>query len=133
MGIVSSPGLELCTDRELSVDSLNIIRDDAKHARVRRILSHSFSDRALKEQAPLFKRWSGVLVEKLTESVNNKPNDAIDLLKMYNCTTFDIMGDLTFAEPLHMLEDGEYVFPALELSGICNSPIQVFSLGQDDF
>ena len=27
---------------------------------------------------------------------------------MYNCTTFDVMGDLTFGEGLNMLEDGEY-------------------------
>ncbi|KAI6908252.1 cytochrome P450 [Hortaea werneckii] len=27
---------------------------------------------------------------------------------MYNCTTFDIMGDLTFGEGLNMLEDSEY-------------------------
>jgi hypothetical protein len=26
---------------------------------------------------------------------------------MYNFTTFDIMGDLTFGEPLHMLKNAE--------------------------
>lgn len=28
---------------------------------------------------------------------------------MLNCTTFDVMGDLTFAESLHMLDNSEYV------------------------
>lgn len=32
---------------------------------------------------------------------------AVDMVAYYNYTTFDIMGDLTFAEPLHMLEGSE--------------------------
>lgn len=32
-----------------------------------------------------------------------------DMVELYNFTTFDIMGDLTFAEPLNVLRDGEYV------------------------
>jgi len=31
-----------------------------------------------------------------------------DMLKYYNCTTFDVMGDLTFSEGLNMLDEGEY-------------------------
>lgn len=32
-------------------------------------------------------------------------------LRYYIFTTFDVMADLTFGEPLHMLEGSEYVFP----------------------
>jgi hypothetical protein len=31
-----------------------------------------------------------------------------DLLQMFNFTTFDIMGDLTFGESLHMLDNSDY-------------------------
>lgn len=31
------------------------------------------------------------------------------MVKLYNFTTFDIMGDIAFAEPLNMLRDGEYI------------------------
>lgn len=80
--------------------------DDTSHARQRRVLSHAFSDKALKEEEPLFKRWANLLITKLEElSITNRP---IDLVAYYNFTTFDIMGDLTFAESLHMLEDSKY-------------------------
>lgn len=80
--------------------------DDASHARQRRVLSHAFSDKALKEEEPLFKRWASLLVEKLeTLSFSNAP---IDLVAYFNYTTFDIMADLTFSESLGMLEGSEY-------------------------
>ncbi|KAI4753317.1 cytochrome P450 [Aureobasidium sp. EXF-3400] len=80
--------------------------DDASHARQRRVLSHAFSDKALKEEEPLFKRWASLLVEKLDAlSFTDAP---IDLVAYYNYTTFDLMADLTFSESLHMLEGSEY-------------------------
>ncbi|KAM0722993.1 hypothetical protein Q7P37_001191 [Cladosporium fusiforme] len=83
-----------------------IVADDANHSRQRKILSHSFSDRALKEQEPLLQRWTLLMKDKMLESA--EAGKKADLLKFYNCTTFDIMSDLTFAEPLNMLEDSEY-------------------------
>lgn len=76
---------------------------DEDHARQRRILSHSFSSRSLKEQEPLLKSWANLLVEKLRER-EGKPTDAV---AYFNFTAFDIMADLTFAEPLYMLEGSE--------------------------
>jgi len=68
--------------------------DDASHSRQRRVLSHAFSDKALKEEEPLFKRWASLLVDKLEAlSFTDAP---IDLVAYYNFTTFDIMGELTF-------------------------------------
>lgn len=101
-----------------------ITADDANHSRQRKILSHSFSDRALKEQEPLLKQWAEMMRDKMLEFA--KAGRKADMLKLYNCTTFgefvhlqshkictrtdftDIMGDLTFAESLHMLEGSEY-------------------------
>jgi hypothetical protein len=67
------------------VDSI-ITADDAGHSRQRKILSNSFSDRALKEQEPLLKRWVELMRAKMLESAE-AGRDA-DLLKFYNCTTF---------------------------------------------
>lgn len=83
-----------------------ITAGDAQHSRQRKILSHAFSDRALKEQEPLLKRWASLMEEKMREAAT-AGQDA-DMLKFYNCTTFDIMGDLTFAEDLGMLRGSEY-------------------------
>jgi cytochrome P450 len=50
---------------------------DEDHARQRKILSHSFSDRSLKEQEPLFKEWAHLLVRKLGEAGSAKPVDMV--------------------------------------------------------
>lgn len=83
-----------------------ITANDLNHTRQRKILSHSFSDKALKEQEPILKHWAEKLLNKLSEraAVGSKT----DLLAYYNFTTFDIMGDLSFNEGLNMLENSEY-------------------------
>lgn len=83
-----------------------ITADDATHSRQRKLVSHAFADKSLKELEPMLKEWCGKLVDKLTQKAG--ADDDIDMLKMLNCTTFDIMGDLSFNEGLNMLEDGEY-------------------------
>ena len=72
-----------------NVDSA-ITADDANHARQRKILSHAFSDKALKEQEHLLKKWAQLFRNKLDERANG--NDKADMLKFDNCTTFDVMG-----------------------------------------
>ena len=66
-----------------------ISADDATHSRQRKIVSNAFSNKALKEQEPLLKSWTGLLKHKLTEGVEK--GQRFDMVKMYNCTTFDIM------------------------------------------
>lgn len=56
------------------------------HARQRKIVSHSFSDKALKEQEPLLKKWASLMVTKLTERADGK--QPLDLVKWYNCKWF---------------------------------------------
>ncbi|KAL5115725.1 hypothetical protein ACEQ8H_006333 [Pleosporales sp. CAS-2024a] len=85
-----------------------ILARDADHNRQRKIFTPAFSDRALKEQEPLFLKYTRQLVSKLKETIEADPQKSVDLVRMYNFTTFDIMGDLTFGEPLHMLEAAEY-------------------------
>ncbi|KAH8723085.1 cytochrome P450 [Phaeosphaeriaceae sp. PMI808] len=79
--------------------------DNAEHARIRRIFSPAFSDRALVQQSPLFTKYTNQLIGNLRESAEA---NAVDLVRMYNFTTFDIMADLTFGEPLHLLDNAEY-------------------------
>lgn len=88
-------------------DAANLItdRDPASHARQRKILARSFSNTALMEQQPIFTRWAEKFKSKLAEKASLV--EEIDISKFYNCTTFDIMGDLTFNEDLNMLEEGE--------------------------
>lgn len=48
------------------------------------------------------------LVENMSGKVEKNPEEKLNMVNMYNFTTFDIMGDLTFGEPLDMLEDSGY-------------------------
>lgn len=82
--------------------------DDAGHARIRRIFAHAFSDQALKKQEPTFRKYVDKLITRLRHTVSNNPQYSFDILKMYNFTTFDVMGDLTFGEPLGLLEGADY-------------------------
>ncbi|KAK7182615.1 cytochrome P450 [Paraphaeosphaeria sporulosa] len=85
-----------------------IIAPDADHTRMRRLFNPAFSDRALKQQEPLFLKYINLLAEKLREGIEEDPDRKFDMVKMYNFTTFDIMGDLTFGEPLQMLSKAKY-------------------------
>jgi cytochrome P450 len=89
--------------------SYNLLQSrDADHARVRRIFSSAFSDRALKQQEPLFNKYVDKLIVTLKRRLAEDPQQKIDMVRMYNFTTFDVMGDLTFGESMHMLDNAEY-------------------------
>ncbi|KAB2578929.1 Cytochrome p450 protein [Lasiodiplodia theobromae] len=85
-----------------------IIRaNDEDHTRQRRLLAHAFSDKALREQEPMLNKYVSLLVEKLGD-VARMPDGSVDMVRMLNYTTFDIMGDLAFGEPLGLLEQSDY-------------------------
>ncbi len=79
--------------------------NDTDHARMRRIFSNAFSDKALKMQEALLAKYADLLIFKLKETAGRK----VDMVRMYNYTTFDIMSDLTFGEPLYLLDNTEYI------------------------
>jgi hypothetical protein len=62
----------------------------------------------LKQQEPLFVKYVDKLVSRLRSTIENDPHEKLDMVRLYNFTTFDVMGDLTFGEPLHMLDRAEY-------------------------
>lgn len=73
---------------------------EADHSRVRRNLSHAFSDKALRAQEPLIMSYVDLLIHKLS-SFAEKGGEA-DIMRWYNYTTFDIIADLSFGEPLYL-------------------------------
>ncbi|GME40721.1 putative cytochrome p450 protein [Neofusicoccum parvum] len=99
-------GLEFARDAAFFDPALNgaadILRaaDGAAHARLRKALSHSFSDRALRNQAPLLKTH----VAKLLANLGAARGAPVDLSAWFNATTFDVMADLTFSAPLGLLD-----------------------------
>ncbi|KAL4744100.1 cytochrome P450 [Aspergillus similis] len=73
------------------------------HSRFRRNFSHVFSDRALRDQQPLIYSYVNMLVASLNATLQADPKAKVNLVRMLNLTTFDIMGDLTFGDSLELL------------------------------
>jgi cytochrome P450 len=80
--------------------------DGAEHARMRKLLTHCFSDKALRDQEPIVMEYINLLITKLTEKA--KLGIPCDMGAYYNFTTFDIMADLAFGEPFHALEKAAF-------------------------
>lgn len=76
-----------------------------EHAMLRRLLSHGFSDRSLREQQPLIMKYIDLLVRRMHEKGADGP---VDLATWYNFATFDIIGDLCFGESFGCLEASDY-------------------------
>lgn len=78
-----------------------------EHTRQRRILSHAFSERALRSQEDILKQYTDLLITHLKEEIarTEKLSLTLDISKWYNYTTFDMIGDLLFNDPFHSLEN----------------------------
>ena len=84
------------------------IIDDAGHARVRTLLSPAFSERAMREQESLIMGYIDLLIQRLKAQIQGPTGGQVDLVRWYNFTTFDIIGDLALGQPFGSLESGKY-------------------------
>lgn len=80
--------------------------DDTNHARQRRALSHSFSERALRDQEYIIQHYVDILITKLKSKADQA--EEFNLVNWLNFTTFDIIGDLAFGEPFGCLDLGAF-------------------------
>ncbi|KAK0647791.1 Averantin hydroxylase [Lasiodiplodia hormozganensis] len=85
-------------------DHIINVSDVTKHGELRKIFTNAFSDRALKLQEPLINKY----VDRLIENMHRMVKQRLDMVVLYNSTTFDIMGELAFGESLGLLESSEY-------------------------
>ncbi|CEO60361.1 hypothetical protein PMG11_04990 [Penicillium brasilianum] len=81
--------------------------DEADHARGRRLLSHAFSEKALRDQEGLIQSYVDLLVERLNGEIAAS-RETVDMTQWFNFTTFDIIGDLAFGEPFDCLRESQY-------------------------
>lgn len=90
------------------MDHLVSAIDDDYHARHRRLLSYGFSERSLRDQEVLIQGFVDTLISKLKEQQKpegRKRTSIVDIAAWFNYTTFDIMGDLMFAESFGCLQN----------------------------
>ncbi|KAL1625079.1 hypothetical protein SLS56_007506 [Neofusicoccum ribis] len=89
-------------------DSILTNIDDQAHSRVRKVFTNAFSDRALKAQESLIHTHVDKFINIIRRNATEKPGSPIDTVKLLNCLTFDVIGDLAFGESLGLLETAEY-------------------------
>jgi cytochrome P450 len=86
------------------------------HGRQRRVISHAFSDKALREQEDLLQSYVDLLISRFRDISDHCPDYAsggdgwdstgkIELCKWYNGFTFDVITDLSFGHPFGSLAD----------------------------
>ena len=78
---------------------------NAEHAKIRKILGSSFSDKAIREQEPAVMKYINLFIQRLHERAHQGPQD---LSKWFNLVTFDVIGDLAFGEPFGSVDSGDY-------------------------
>lgn len=62
---------------------------------------------ALRKQEPLLRSYGDTLVRSVKSRISTGES-VFDAVKLYNFTTFDIMADLAFGQPFHLIENAEY-------------------------
>ena len=99
-------------------DSVVGLLSDANHARQRKLLANAFSDRALTEQESMIVWHIDYFLKRLGEERVNDAGSSldsgsIDMKQWFNYLTFDITGDLLFAEPIGSLKNNR-LHPLIE-------------------
>ena len=84
------------------VPSIVNVPNPEAHGRQRKILGHAFSEHALRDQEYILQKYSDLLISRLRQQ-----GDEVNIIEWYNYTTFDVTGDLCFADSFRCLEAGE--------------------------
>ncbi|KAK4150684.1 Isotrichodermin C-15 hydroxylase [Chaetomidium leptoderma] len=78
--------------------------DREEHGRLRRAVAGGFSERAMTAQEPVIQGYVDLLMRRLREQ-SGRGKAVVDMVQWYNWTTFDVVGDLVFAESFGCLEE----------------------------
>jgi hypothetical protein len=101
------------------------------HVQQKKTFSHAFSDRALKDQEHLIKRYCYMLASKLRQlsfiqqADPSSPDAKVDMVKMYNFTTFDVrlLSHLHMLMLTGLLDDGRFdIRRAARPFEVCSQP-----------
>ncbi|KAL6161407.1 hypothetical protein ACJQWK_08592 [Exserohilum turcicum] len=91
------------TFKKMSPEEPNTIMHwhEEDHARYRRAFANAFSEKALKDQAPVIEEHVNLFMAQM------KKRKTVDLTQWLNFVTFDISGDLTYGESWGCVEKGK--------------------------
>ncbi|GFF55340.1 probable sterigmatocystin biosynthesis P450 monooxygenase stcL [Aspergillus udagawae] len=87
-----------------SINSVPVIvtAENKDHSRLRGIMVHAFSDRALARQEPLITSYVELLIRRLRELPTDQP---IDMVPWFTSTAMDVILDLSFGKSVGCLEN----------------------------
>ncbi|KAI1823463.1 cytochrome P450 [Xylaria intraflava] len=90
----------------LAVDTKKIVfASSHDHFRYRRAMLPAFSDKALRLQEPLIRVYVDLLIKRLREK--SETGQAVNMVRWYNFTTFDLIADLAYGTSLQGLAEGK--------------------------
>lgn len=95
--VMKSDWYECIRDSAGGFESTLTARQKPRHAVKRRLLSHAFSERALKDYEPRICKLTSTWLDCL-ESEAKEKGGTIDLGEWCNYLIFDILGDLAFGQ-----------------------------------
>ena len=73
--------------------------NEVAHARFRRAFNGAFTEKAIKEQAPLLERYVDLMMTRLGELARQSGGSAeVDMVEWLNFVTFDVSGEMSFGE-----------------------------------
>jgi cytochrome P450 len=100
--------------KKMTPDEPNSIMgyDEDDHARFRRAFANSFSDRSLREQAPVIEGFIDLFIDQLKAPIGERQwiEKTVDLENYYKYLFFDISGDLSFGESFDCLKSNKAHF-----------------------
>ncbi|KAJ4356937.1 hypothetical protein N0V95_002951 [Ascochyta clinopodiicola] len=85
--------------------------DEASHAKHRRAFANAFSDKHLRDLAPIVEGYADLLLSKLQASTR----ESVDLDHLIECAAFDIGSDLSFGQSFDSLQSG-HTHPWVEIA-----------------
>ena len=101
--VVKSDWYQCVRDSAGGHESTFTARDKARHDLKRRLLSHAFSDKALRDYEPrivgLVQKWLDCMAHDASKNAKT-----IDMGDWSHFLIFDILGDLCFGEPLGLMD-----------------------------
>jgi cytochrome P450 len=97
--------------KKMSPDEPNSIVgfDEDDHARFRRAFANGFSEKSLKDQAPVIESYVDLFITQLKAPVAGRAwkEKTVDFSKWFNYLTFDIAGDFTYGESFNCVKNGK--------------------------
>jgi cytochrome P450 len=81
-------------------------------ARMRRLLSTSFNEQSLLDQAPVLEKYANKVIDRLSaiyqDNTSRREATVVNMLDWTNFYTMDIIGDLAMGESFHCLDQSSY-------------------------